>query len=653
MRSVSTACALILTTFAAQILAATDLRADDDPTFFNQFFSWFNPNGQSDQNDQKKPLFDGVPYEVTITVSGDDSLTSTLTDASNLKSLQEVTPSGVAGLIRRAIADRPRLRAALYGQGYFAGVSQIKVAGFPPDQLEAFAAVEKARKAGPVPVTIHVVTGQRFNYGKLTILNAASKQPLKDMPSTHDLRLDPGQPASADQVFRAEQAIVDHLRNEGHPFAKIASRDIVADHATRELDMTFTVDPGPSGRFGHIEVKGTQDLDRNFVERQIDIERGEPYSPDRLARIRRRLVALPAVGAVRIQEAQQLDSHGELPVTIDVIERLPHFVGANAKYSNTEGGAVNVFWGDRNLWGHGESLRIDGYGSWYGGALYGVPNANRLGYKLAATFNKPDIITPQDELIAQAAILREVTSAYVREAATFQGGVRHRFSDELSLQIGADIEYSRSQDNPLYPRNDFTAGVPFDLLYDTTDSPLDPSRGMRITATLEPFASLGQNGPGPVMGKAVVSAYHALDEDRRYIVAGRVGAGSIVGANLYAVPPQRRFYIGGGGTLRGFGYQQASPHDGYNNLIGGLSFFMASAELRARITDTIGIVPFIDAGEAFRGSLPTLSTIRYAAGLGLRYYTPVGPIRLDVGVPIDRQPGDSHYGVYISIGQAF
>jgi len=652
-RFLATAYGLVLPVVIAQTGMMTEAHADDDPTFFSQLFSWFNPDGQNNDNEKKKAAFDGVPYDVTLTVSGDESLASTLDDASNLKSLQEVTPSGAAGLIRRAFADRKRLMAALFGQGYYGGTIDIKVAGYAPDDLDAFPAVEKARKAGPVKVTIHVATGERFTYGKLTILDAATKQPFTDVPSTHDMRLDPGKPALADPIFRAEQMIVDHLRGESHPFAKITSRDIVADHATRQLDMTFFVDPGPKGRFGPIQVTGTQDLKRDFVERQIDIEQGEPYSPDRISRIRKRLVALPAISTVRIKEAQSLDKNGELPVTFDIVERLPHFVGANAKYSNTEGGAINAFWGDRNLWGRGESLRIDAYGSWYGGALYGVPNANRLGYKLAATFTKPDIFTPQDDLNAQAAILREVTSAYVRSAATFLGGVRHRYSDQLSVQAGVDLEYSRSQDNPIYPRNDFTAGIPIDLSYDSTDSPLDPSRGARVTATLEPFASLGQNGPGPVLAKAIVSGYHAFDEDKKYIIAGRVGAGSLIGADLYAVPPQRRFYIGGGGTLRGYGYQQASPRDQYGNLIGGLSFFMASAEMRIRVTNTIGVVPFIDAGEAFRSSLPSLSTIRYSAGLGLRYYTPVGPIRLDVGVPINRQPGDSNYGIYISIGQAF
>ena len=155
------------------------------------------------------------------------------------------------------------------------------------------------------------------------------------------------------------------------------------------------------------------------------------------------------------------------------------------------------------------------------------------------------------------------------------------------------------------------------------------------------------------MMKGFASAYHALDEDRRFILAGKTAAGSIVGAGLFDVPPQRRFYVGGGGSLRGFNYQSASPHNAAGNIIGGMSFFTASAEMRVKITDTIGIVPFFDMGAAFASEWPDFNGLRYSAGIGLRYYTAIGPVRLDFAVPINRQQGNSGYGIYVSLGQSF
>jgi translocation and assembly module TamA len=192
-----------------------------------------------------------------------------------------------------------------------------------------------------------------------------------------------------------------------------------------------------------------------------------------------------------------------------------------------------------------------------------------------------------------------------------------------------------------------------DVAYDTTDNLLDPSRGIRFNGTVEPFAYLGNSGAGPVMTKGSVSTYHAFDEDNRYIIAGKVAAGSIAGANLFDIPPQRRFYVGGGGSLRGFDYQSASPRNARGDIIGGMSFFTASAEMRVKITDTIGIVPFLDMGSAFASEIPDFNGLRYSAGVGLRYYTALGPIRFDVAVPLNPRAGDSKYGIYVSLGQSF
>jgi len=337
---------------------------------------------------------------------------------------------------------------------------------------------------------------------------------------------------------------------------------------------------------------------------------------------------------------------------VEVTEREPRYVGFGAKYSTTDGSVSNAYWGHRNLFGGGETLRLDAQVSWFGGTPDAVPDADPFGYKVAATFAKPGIYTPADDLVAQAAVLREVTDAYVRDAGTFLGGIRHRFDDQFTMQVGLDLEQSRVQDWS-GTNNYFVAGIPVDVAYDTTDNRFDPSQGIRFHTTVEPFAYLGDGGAGPVMMKGSLSAYRALDDENRYIIAGRVAAGSIIGADLLDVPPQRRFYVGGGGSLRGFDYQSASPRNAQGNIIGGMSFFTASAEMRMRITDTIGIVPFFDMGAAFASETPDFDGLRYSAGIGLRYYTALGPIRLDFAVPLNRRDGDSRYGIYVSLGQSF
>lgn len=609
--------------------------------------AWFNPNAAKSE----PPPADAVPYQVTFDISGDASVKGAISEASNLESLRRTPPSGAAGLVRRALADQNRIVAALYAEGYYGGTLAITVAGLPPTAPDIFAAVERAHAAGPVPVTVRVNTGPRFRFGTVKVLDTSGR-PLPDPPTLRAMRLMPGEPALAGQVLGAEDVIVSRLRDAGHPFAKVAGKDVVADHATGLLNITFKVAPGPVATFGPFTVSGTSVIKPSFVSERIDIRPGEPFSPRRLADLRRRLQSYEIIGSVRFVEADRLNAQGQLPIEVQVSERKENYFGFSANYSNTDGSTANAFWGSRNLFGGGETLRLDAQGSWFTEESDAVPNADPFGYNFSATFMKPGIYTANEDLVAKAAVLREVTNAYVREAVTFLGGVRHRFNDDFNMQIGVDLEASNVETSTAqgdYP----IAGVPLDLNFDNTDSLLDASRGIRASATIEPFAYFGEAGAGPLMMKASIATYHAFDEDKRFILAGRVQAGSIIGASMDEAPPQRLFYVGGGGTLRGYDYQSASPRNQYGIIVGGLSYFAGSVEARIRVTDTIGIVPFFDVGSAFASELPDFSDLQYSYGIGLRYYTAVGPLRIDLAFPGNPTVAGTNYGIYVSLGQSF
>ena len=621
----------------------------NEPGLFNSLLNLFNPERIAEAG---PPPADATPYSLTLTVTGDKDVQDAVENASRLKSLEARPPSGAAGLVRRALADQRDIVAALYSQGYYAGIVRITIAGNAPDAPNIFEIIERSRTRGPVPVVVTVETGPLFSFGQISLLDARTGRPLPDGPTLRQLRLDPGEPARATAVVRAEGIIVDHYRLAGRPFPHIVDKDVVADHATRTLDVTMKVAPGPTATFGRFTVTGADFLTPGFIEQRIEIPPGTPYSSETLNRLRRRLLTYESIASVRIHEASALSPDGSLPITIEVTPRKPRYVGFSALYSSTEGSSANVYWGHRNLFGGGETLRLDAGVSWFGEKPEAVPNADPFGYKVSASFVKPGIYTAQDDLLADAAILREVTNAYVREAVTLVAGVRHRFSDELSMRVSIDLEDSTVEDS--YGTRDYgIVGIPVALDFDNTDNELDPSRGVRFEGVVEPFAYLGDAGGGPTMVKGTLSAYHAFDEDKRFILAGRVSSGSVIGASLFEIPPQRRFYVGGGGSVRGYDYQSISPRNSDGIIIGGRSYFEASAEARIKVTDTIGIVPFFDMGAAFASEAPDFDGLKYSAGLGLRYYTAVGPLRLDVAFPLDPEPGDSDFGIYVSLGQAF
>jgi len=635
-----TVAAALVGSFSASEAAA------GDRSLLDRLSGLFSPS-----RPQEPPAPDAVAYALDIRIAGNDDVESAVEEASNLERLKKSAPSGAAGLIQRALADEERITAALYGEAHYAGTVSIRVAGVAPRDPQAFAAVEAARRSGPVPVEVEVDTGPAFTFGTIRVVDAAGRDLTADL-DLDDVDLESGEEARAGRIASGERVILDALRNQGYALARIVDKDVVADHATHKLDVSYAVEPGAPARFGSFTVSGTSGLRPEFIAERIDIRPGEPYSAERLARVRKRLSEYEAVGAVRFREADALAPDGTLPIHVEVSERDPRYIGFGTLYSTTEGLSANTFWGHRNLFGGGETLRLDAQVSWFGEDIEAVPDADPFGYKLAARFTKPGIYTPAEDLVAEAAILREVTNAYVRDAATFLGGVRHRFSDQLSVQVGLDLEQSEVEDTDGY-RDDTIVGAPVSLAYDTTDSLLDPSRGVRLNAKVEPFAHLGQSGAGPVLLDASISTYRALDEDNRYILAAKLSSGAILGSDLLDIPPQRRFYVGGGGSLRGFDYQSASPRNADGDIIGGRSYFAASLEARVKLTDTIGIAPFFDMGSAFSSEVPDFGDMRYAAGLGFRYYTGIGPVRLDVAFPLNPGPDDSDYGIYVSVGQAF
>lgn len=624
------------------------------PTFFGRAIAWFR--GDKADGGLNEPVYEATPYTVTLTVEGKDSaVTKAMKSASNLMELESTPPSGAAGLARRARADRDRLTANLFSLGRYGGCVNITIAGEALDSPDMLAVIEAARRKGPVPIVIDVQPGPQFTFGKIALVDAATGRPLTDVGSPEDLGLTPGAIAKSDLVVAAESRIVTRLRDSGHPFAAVPRRAVIADHANNELDVTYYVAPGPVAEFGPVTITGTKSLDPEFVRERLTFAPGEKFDPARIERFRRDMGRVEVIQSVQVIEGDKLDANGQLPITVQVRERKLRYVGAGARYSTTDGAVVNLYWGHRNLFGGGETLRIDAEGTYYGDPpSNAVPTNNPFGYNLSAKFMKPGIFTPADDLIAEAALLRDRTDAYITEGVTALTGVRHRFNEQLTTQVALDFESADTTDFS-GTSHDYVVGFPVWTVWDSTDNPLDATKGYKADVTVEPFAELGQSGAGPVLLQGTFSAYHAFDPRGRYVLAGRVSAGVVAGASLSDVPPQRRFYAGGGGSVRGYGYQEASPRDASGTIVGGTSMLEGSVEMRIKLTETIGIVPFVDAGAAFADNTPGVYSpdMKYSAGLGLRYYTAVGPVRADVGIPLNPSDDDSRFGLYISLGQAF
>ncbi|MEJ8574886.1 autotransporter assembly complex family protein [Microbaculum marinum] len=594
----------------------------------------------------------GIPYTSTIEVTGGtDALKTNITDTSNLKALEGEPPAGPVGLVRRAAADMQRIQAALNAGGFYGGLINITVAGVPVADQRAVDAAAAAALRGPVPVVVRVEAGPQFVFGVIELADAATGQPPAPLPiDVSALGLAPGTPARAALVLTAEGRIVDQMQDLGYPLARVASRRAVADHSNDTLDVTFFLEPGRQANLGTVEVRGATSVDPQFVEHMANVKPGTRYSRQEVERIRDEVARLDIFQSVRIIEGDSVGPDGTIPLIIQVDERKPRFVGIGASYSSTEGGTVNGYWGHRNLFGQAEKLRIEGEVS----RLFSNSFTD-LQYVAKATFEKPGFVTSLDDLLIEARAFHEVPEAYESTGGGGQVAWRRRFTDEFEGRIGASVEHERITD--ALGTNTYTlVGIPVSARYDSTDDKLDPSKGIRAIGEVTPYPSFLGSSVNMTRLEGSVSTYHSFDAAKRFILAGRILAGTVIGPDSVAeIPADKRFYAGGGGTIRGYDYQGVSPRLPNGEIIGGKHLFVASAEARLRVTDTIGIVPFVDAGGAFSSGTPTFGSedFKVGAGLGLRYYTAIGPIRFDVAVPLERGPWDPSVAFYVGLGQSF
>jgi translocation and assembly module TamA len=650
----------LIVALAATMIVVSDWTVAEAFDFFGLFGSDDTPPAVSRA---------AISYSFTVQVTGDASaLKDSVKDASSLYSLRKDAPADGEALARRAQSDFAPVIDALWGAGYYNAAVTISIDGaalaIGSSDVAAFSrAAESYRNRAPAPVIIKVDPGPLFKLRTVRVLDALGVEfPESELPQ-RIVGLKPGDPAAASEIRAAETRIVDYFRKQGRPLAKIQSVAPVVDHALDIMDLTVTVAPGPIAPFGEATINGPQTFDPAIVRSFLYIHPGDPYSPAAIADARNSIREIPAVGGVRITEGTTLDAYGRLPYQIDVEDRLPYAVGASMKYSTTNGPEGQVYWEDRNVFGGAERLRLQA------DVFYAPPwyissqslrhfSSDDIGGRISASFLKPALWGTTNDLLINALAEKLSTSGagfvgYQAEDADVTTSLRHRFNQNFWVQAGLEAQHGDATD-ALGTVNYTLVGVPVSANFDTTDSKLDPTRGVRLNASAVGFGTFLGSSLDLVQAKAGASAYYSLDADSRYVLAGRVAAGAMGGPQLDEIPANWRFYTGGGGSVRGYAYDELGPTVFWGAVVGGRSVFDASAELRVKVTDTIGVVPFFDIGNAFTSNFPTFNEPLFSAvGLGLRYYTSVGPIRLDVAFPLERHPGTGPVAIYVSIGQSF
>lgn len=624
-------CAALLTTVAIALAAgaapAAPGGAERQPWAATQLAQVQVHNGEPGAEEEEPPLEEGIPYEARFEGVPEGDLLEVLRGSAQLVTLADRPPSTIAGLRRRAIDDVERLRTALRSEGYYAS--------------DVF--VEIRAEEEPVKVVLQIETGAAYSLSEASV--DYTREVDEDIPvprAAEELGIELGARARAPRVLQAQRDLLRLLGERGYPDASVVDRRVVVDHDEETLSVRWRVDPGSFQRFGALRVEGLETVDADYIQGFREWEIGEVFDQRKVESTRRELMQTRLFAGVAVERGAPVDE--ETPITFRFEEREHRSIGFSARFSTSEGFGGRAFWEHRNFFSQNEQLRLS-------------LDLAEIGQEVRADLRSPRFRRPDQDLIASTSLRRQETDAFDEEAIALFAGLERQLTETVRGSLGASIDLLTTED--AFDSREFLVwGLPGTLVRDTRDDILDPTDGTRLEYALTPMLSTIDETRPFVRNILAGSAYASLDRRDRFVLAGRGMVGSLAGADTLQIPASMRFFAGGGGSIRGFPFQLVGPLDEDDNPIGGRSIIELSGELRARVTDTIGIVPFIDAGNVFDSPYPDFSNtndrrIRYAAGIGLRYFTPIGPLRFDIAVPINRRDVDSNFEIYISLGQAF
>ncbi|MGY4396729.1 translocation and assembly module TamA [Sphingomonas sp. UYAg733] len=550
-------------------------------------------------------------------------------DAVSTLKMHDGDPANAAQLDRRAREDVNLLIELLRAEGYY----------------DARVTSRIEPKGGRPLVTLEADPGVQYKFGGVTLNGlAAAGDKTDELRAAFGIKAD--DPVNSDAVVAGEANLRTRIGQKGFPFATIGEPEIVVDRAARTATLDLAVRPGGERRFGQITTTNNRVFGADHIQDIARFTPGQPYDQSALVDLRRALIQTGLISTVDIKPVE-----GKDPGTVDIAVALepapPRTIAAELGYGTGEGARAEVSWTHRNLFPPEGALTLRGV----------LGTREQLA---GATFRRNNFHARDRVLTFQAIASNLNRDAYQAKTFSLSGAIERQtnifFQKTWTWSLGAELVASDERDVIVSTgaprrRTFFIGALPTSLSYDGSDDLLNPTRGFRLSGRLSPELSL----QGSVFGYARVqvdaSAYQPIKDG--VVIAGRVRLGTIAGAPRDAVAPSRRFYAGGGASVRGYGYQRIGPRDLNNDPIGGRSLTEFSLEARVKAFGNFGVVPFIDGGNIYTSAIPKFSDFRFGAGLGVRYYSNFGPIRVDVGTPINRQPGDARIAVYVSLGQAF
>jgi translocation and assembly module TamA len=606
------------------------------------------PPTQGDADDAEK--VEPVRYSLVVEGLEEIGLEDRFRELSALEDADGEATNG-AQISARAKEDELLAVRLLRSEGYYDATALSSIEQLPDTP-------------GRTRVVVSAVPGPRYLFGKIVIDGPRTEPP--DL-AREALPLKAEDPIVAINVEAAEANVRLRLPQQGYPFAEVGLRDILLDPETRHGDYTLPVNPGNRSRFAGFTTEGDLAFGAKHVGVLSRFKRGDLYDSRKVDDLREAMIATNLFTTASAEPVATGEKAEDGTEYVNILVRQDagpaRSLAGTAGYSTGEGFRAEATWEHRNLFPPEGGLMVN--------AIAGTQEQllrvrlRRNNWKKRDRFIFVQAEAGRRDLPAFKGYTTRLQAQVARESTP----IWHKV---WTYALGAELIATNEAQTGFPPLSIsdafFLAGISGQVGYDRSNSLLDPTKGFRLKGFVNPETSLREPGQPYIRNILDGSVYYPVQDN--IVIASRARVGSIYGARLSELAPSRRLYAGGGGSVRGFGFQELGPRievanpdfdptdpdekDDPTKLIptGGRSLVEFSLEGRYRFGN-YGVVGFVDAGQVYESQSPRLNDMRFGVGIGGRLYTNFGPMRADFAVPLGRRKGESKFAVYVSIGQAF
>ena len=575
-------------------------------------------------------IFSEVQYSVEYQGIKNKSVLAFFKTVSNLESLKDNPPETVTALKRRIEGDIPRFLDVLHSKAYYNASVEYSI-------------VEE-EKTSEVSIIIKINPGPIYKFIEYRVFFSGKEDPLLDQileKHLNPLPLQLDQPALADKIIEVERDLLSLLSKNSYALASLKKRKVLVDQTQDGVLLHLYIKTGPRVKFGETKIVGLKGIEEEFVRRRIKWKEGKWLQIKKIEKTQELLQATSLFSSVQITYEKKAKEDGAVPLTILVSEKKHRSIGLGLSYNTQLGSGLGLEWEHRNIRNKGEKLRF-------------TSDFSSQQQLVKLSYRKPDFKRLQQDFIWLTEWKKLSLKSFDDSSVSLSGILERKINDQTYYSYGGKFEkIEPSQEDK---EEKFTLfKVPADFHWKHVNSLISPSSGFAFDAEVIPSMQLLNKNIYYIFNRFTFSVYHPLTDDHKLVMAAKATFGSILGSSKSRIPASERLYSGSENTLRGYSYLSVSPLSDAGKPAGGRSLMVYTLEPRYKLTEKVEVIAFYETGNVYSSPFPLMAGKHLSSwGVGLRYHTPIGPIRFDVGVPINRREGlDKGYQIYFSLGQAF